>query len=76
MNHSHSHSLVFNIIILFNYIMSSVLLNERETKIIDDDFLDWETRNEDFPLFKHIIAGIYKFGHLLLIKEITNLQLI
>ncbi len=21
------------------------------------DFLDWETRDESFPLFKHVIAG-------------------
>lgn len=25
----------------------------------DDSFLDWETRNESFPLHKHILAGNY-----------------
>lgn len=24
---------------------------------IDDSFLDWETRDENFPLSKHIVAG-------------------
>jgi hypothetical protein len=25
---------------------------------MDDSFLDWETRDDKFPLHKHVIAGI------------------
>ena len=32
--------------------------NPGEEKSLDDDsFLDWETRDESFPLYKHIISG-------------------
>ena len=34
--------------------------NEQASSALDDDsFLDWETRDEAFPFYKHIIAGIY-----------------
>jgi hypothetical protein len=25
---------------------------------MDDSFMDWETRDEKFPFYKHVIAGI------------------
>jgi hypothetical protein len=26
-------------------------------KYLDDEFLDWETRSDSIPLWKHMIAG-------------------
>jgi len=37
----------------------------------DDSFMDWETRNEQIPIGKHIIAGKYRH---LFDKHINNLS--
>ena len=25
----------------------------------DDEWMDWETRKESIPIFKHVVAGMY-----------------
>ncbi len=36
-------------------------MHAEKPKVMDDDFMDWETRHESIPFYRHVVAGkIYR----------------
>jgi len=38
-------------------LVSRTIPNSAESSIDDDEWLDWETRKDSVPFWKHVIAG-------------------
>ena len=41
-------------------------MHAEKPKGLDDDFMEWETRHESIPFYRHIIAGKLDFPYFIL----------